>query len=248
MPTLHLLGTGAALSDASRTTTMLAFEAADSVVVVDCGGDVVQRLLAGGIDLDRIEALVVTHEHPDHVAGFPLFMEKIWLSGRRRPIPVHGPEAALAQARRTWETFSTGGWEGVPEIRWSPVALEEGAPVLESDAWRVTAAPGTHSVPVIGVRVEDRRGGGSAAYSCDTEESDAIARLARGAGILVHEATGGFGGHTTVEGAARVASRAGAERLILVHLPPEVDAGELARARETFSRIELGEDGTQHEF
>lgn len=248
MPTLHLLGTGAALSDASRTTTMLAFESTDSVVVVDCGGDVVQRLLAGGIDLDRIEALIVTHEHPDHVAGFPLFMEKVWLSGRRRPIPVHGPEAALSQARRTWETFSTGGWKGVPEIRWREVALEEGAPLLESEAWRITAAPGTHSVPVIGVRVDDRRGGGSVAYSCDTEESEAIARLARGVGILVHEASGSYGGHTTVEGAARVAARAEAGRLILVHLPPDVDAGELARARETFPHIELGEDGGKHDF
>lgn len=248
MPTLHLLGTGAALSDPGRTTTMLAFEAPGSALVVDCGGDVIQRLLAAGVEPDRIDALVVTHEHPDHVGGFPLFMEKLWLSGRRRPIPVHGPAAALSQARRIWEAFSTGGWEGVPEILWREVPLEEGAPLLESDDWRVTASPGTHSVPVIGVRVEDRRGGGAAAYSCDTEESDAIARLARGADLLVHEATGGFGGHTTVEGAARVAARAGAGRLVLVHLPPEVDDGELARARETFPGAELGVDGARHEF
>jgi len=248
MPTLHLLGTGAALSDASRTTTMLAFESAGSVVVVDCGGDVVQRLMACGLDLDRIDALIVTHEHADHVGGFPLFMEKIWLAGRRRPIPVYGPASAISQARRCWESFSTGGWKEVPEILWHEVPLEEGAPVLESDEWRVTAAPGTHSVPVIGVRVEDRRGGGVAAYSCDTEESDAIARLARGADLLVHEATGGFGGHTTLEGAARVAARAEAGRLVLVHLPPEVDPDELSRARSLFPRIELGADGERHPF
>lgn len=248
MATLHLLGTGAALSDASRTTTMLAFESGGSALVVDCGGDVVQRLMAAGIGEDAVEALIVTHEHADHVGGFPLFMEKIWLAGRRRPIAVHGPPTALSQARRIWEAFETGGWEGVPEILWREVALEEGAPVLESDAWRVTAAPGTHSVPVIGVRVEDRRGGGVAAYSCDTEESDAIARLARGAELLVHEATGGFGGHTTVEGAARVAARAEAGRLVLVHLPPEIDDGELARAREVFPGVELGEDGARHPF
>lgn len=248
MATLHLLGTGAALSDAGRTTTMLAFESGDSVVVVDCGGDVLQRLMAAGLDPDRIEALVVTHEHADHVSGFPLFMEKIWLAGRRRPIPVYGPAPALSQARRIWEAFETGGWVGVPEIAWGEVALEEGAPVLESEAWRITAAPGTHSVPVIGLRVEDRRGGGVAAYSCDTEESDAIARMARGADLLVHEATGGFGGHTTVEGAARVAARAGAGRLVLVHLPPAVGDDELARARELFPGTEPGADGQSHPF
>ncbi|HEV2733387.1 MAG TPA: MBL fold metallo-hydrolase [Longimicrobiaceae bacterium] len=248
MATLHLLGTGAGFSGGDRTTTMLAFESADSVVVVDCGGDVVQRLQAAGVELEHIEALVVTHEHADHVSGFPLFMEKIWLSGRRRPIPVHGPAPALSQARRCWESFATGGWKNVPEILWREVALEEGAPVLESEAWRITAAPGTHSVPVVGLRVEDRRGGGVAAYSCDTEESEAITRLARGADLLAHEATGCFGGHTTPEGAARVAARAGAGRLVLVHLPPEVSAGEMSRAREVFPGAELGADGQRHPF
>ena len=101
MATLYLLGTGAGLSDGSRTTNMLAFSDQQSSLVVDCGGDVVQRMQAANIDLATITALIITHEHPDHVSGFPLFMEKIWLAGRRHPIPVYGPEAALSQARRT---------------------------------------------------------------------------------------------------------------------------------------------------
>lgn len=247
MATLHLLGTGAALSDASRTTTMLAFEDGESVLVVDCGGDVVQRLLAAEVELDHVQALVVTHEHPDHVSGFPLFMEKIWLAQRRRPIPVYGPAPALSQARRVFEAFDTSGWKGLPEIRWREVPLEEGASVLEDDRWKVTASPGTHSVPVIALRVE-AKGGGSVAYSCDTERSDAVTRLARGADVLVHEASGDYGGHTTAEGAARVAAEAGAGRLVLVHLPPEVGEEELRAARGHFERTELGEDGARYGF
>lgn len=248
MATLHLLGTGAAFSDPSRTTTMLAFESADSVVVVDCGGDVVQRLLAAGIGPDRIGALIVTHEHADHAGGFPLFMEKIWVGGRRRPIPVYGIAPALAQARRCWEAFETGGWKEVPEIQWREFPLEEGARVLEDGDWRITAAPGTHSVPVVGLRVEDVKGGGTVAYSCDTEPSEAITRLARGAELLVHEATGGFGGHTSAPDAARIATETGARRLVLVHLPPEIEAGEMRRARETFPGVELGVDGARYDF
>jgi ribonuclease Z len=248
MATLHLLGTGAGLSDAGRTTTMLAFETGGSVMVVDCGGDVVQRLLAAGIALDHVEALAVTHEHPDHVSGFPLFMEKIWLAGRRRPIPVYGPEAGLSQARRTFETFNTRGWKGMPEIRWRKVPLEEGTPVLEDDHWRITASPGTHSVPVIALRVEERAGGGTVAYSCDTERSEAVTRLARGVDLLVHEASGDYPGHTTAEDAARVAAEAGAGRLVLVHLPPGAGEEELRAARRHFQATELGEDGTRYGF
>ena len=40
---LYLLGTGAAYADPHRTTTMLAFSDGGRTVVIDCGGDVVQR-------------------------------------------------------------------------------------------------------------------------------------------------------------------------------------------------------------
>ena len=95
--TLYTLGTGAAVSDPFRSTTMLAVEAAQGVILIDCGGDVGQRAMAAGIPLDWIEALILTHEHPDHVAGFPLLMEKLWLSGRNKSLPVYGIGAALEQ-------------------------------------------------------------------------------------------------------------------------------------------------------
>lgn len=248
MPTVHLLGTGAAVSSPDRTTTMLALDDGASTIVVDCGGDVLQRLLASRLDTDRISALVLTHEHPDHVSGFPLFMEKLWLTGRRRPIPVCGPAPALDQARRIFEAFDTSGWKGLPEIHWRTVPLEEGATVWSDDHWRITGAPGTHSVPAIGIRAEHASGDAVAAYSSDTERSDVIARLAQGADILVHEATGGHRGHTSAQDAAHVARQANAGRLVLVHLPPQIPESDLAEARSSFPALELGTDGASYDF
>jgi ribonuclease Z len=249
MAVVHLLGTGAGFSGPERTTTMLAFESGGHSVVVDCGGDAIQRLLASGLDPAGIEALIVTHEHPDHCAGFPLFMEKIWLSGRRHPIPVYGIRPALDQARRAWDAFRTGGWEGVPHIQEHEVRLEPGAPVLENERWRITAAPGIHGVPVIGIRVEDVAGGGICTYSCDTAVSADITELARGADLLIHEATGTtLGGHTTYVQAAEVARDAGAGRTVLVHLPPGVTDDDLTEARKTYADLRLGEDGARHDF
>jgi ribonuclease Z len=247
MATLHLLGTGAALSDARRTTTMLAVATDRSFLVVDCGGDLVHRLLAHELELDHLTGVILTHEHPDHVGGFPLFVEKIWLAGRRLPIPVYGPEAALSQARRILESFDMTGWEGLPDIEWHEVPLREEAPVLEDADWRVTASPGEHSVPVIAVRIE-ARGAGRIAYSADTGPVATVARLARGVDILVHEASGEFPGHSTMGEAARIAADARAGRLVLVHLPPEPSASELAMARKWFDNLELGEDGARYRF
>jgi ribonuclease Z len=243
---LHLLGTGAALAPPDRTTTMLALEGGGSILVVDCGGDVVQRMLAAGLDLDRIGALILTHEHADHVSGFPLFMEKIWLARRRRPIPVCGPRRALEQARKLFEAFDTSGWTGVPEIDWREVALEEGAEVWTEGGWRVTAAPGKHSVPVIGLRFE-REGEGTVVYSSDTERADTIQRLARGAALLVHEATGDFPGHVSATGAAELAREAGVKQVVLVHIPPRLSDREIADARAVFPELHVGADGERYE-
>jgi ribonuclease Z len=247
MPQLHLLGTGAALSSSDRTTTMLAVEGG-SVIVIDCGGDVVQRLLVAGIDLAAIRLLIITHEHPDHVSGFPLFMEKMWLARRREPVPVCGPAPAITVARTLFGTFDTSGWKDLPPIQWREIPLEEEATVWTDEEWRIIASPGKHSVPVLGIRIEDVTDGGVLAYSADTERSNAIVRLANGADILVHEATGSFAGHTSPAGAAEVAREAGARKLVLVHLPPEPSAAELERAVAIFPAVELGSDGARYSF
>lgn len=248
MPILHLLGTGAAVSDPHRTTTMLAFEDQDDTVVVDCGGDVIQRLLESGVDLDSISALIITHEHPDHVSGFPLFMEKIWLAGRRRPIPVYGIAPALDQARRCFATFNTSSWEGMPEIRWKEVAHADDATVFENASWSILASPGTHGVPVIGIRVTAKSSNSIVAYSCDTEPSESIGRLAVEANVLVHEATGEGKGHSSASQAAQIAQTAKVERLLLVHLPPGPKDDDLARAQTIFEATEHGRELGRYEI
>lgn len=219
---------------------MLAFEDAGSTVVVDCGGDVIQRLLESGVALDTISALLLTHEHPDHVSGFPLFMEKIWLAGRRTPLRVYGIAPALDQARRCFATFDTSGWVRMPEIRWNEVAHDENAAVLNDGDWSILASPGIHSVPVIGIRVTAESSKFVVAYSCDTEPSEAIARLAEGADILVHEASGHGTGHSSAVQAARIAQSANVGRLLLVHLPPGAQDDDLTEARSIFKATEYG--------
>lgn len=248
MATLHLLGTGAALSDPHRTTTMLAVADGDSSVLVDCGGDALQRLQAAGLSLDSLDALILTHVHADHVSGFPLLMEKLWLSGRERPLPIYGIAQALGQAQRSFETYDTSGWDGLFAVEWHEVPLEEQTPVLETEQWTITASPGTHSVRVVGLRIESRETGGVVGYSCDTEPSPEIACLTHEADILVHEANGEGPGHSSAEGAASVAKKADVGRLLLVHLPPGDKTEDVFAARTTFLRTDLGEELGAYNF
>lgn len=249
MPTLHLLGAGAVVSDPDRTTTMMALDNGRGVLLVDCGGDVVPRLEATGLDPTALAAVVITHEHADHVAGFPLMMERLWLMGRRDPLPVYAIAPVLDQVRRVHDAFDVSGWEGYPGWTEHEIVHAPGATVLDAHGWHVSASPGRHAVPVVGLRFEDRASGRVASYSCDTAPTPMITELARDADLLLHEATGEGPVHSSAEQAAQTARSANAKRLVLVHLPrTEALARELPAARRIRPALEIGEELGRYRF
>ena len=50
-----------------RTRSSIILDSAGETLLVDCGPDLRQQLLAG--DIGRIDGLIVTHDHADHVHG-----------------------------------------------------------------------------------------------------------------------------------------------------------------------------------
>lgn len=98
------------------------------------------------------------------------------------------------------------------------------------------------------------RPGRTVVYSGDTRPSLAVIEAARGADLLIHEAT--FSeeereraletGHSTAAQAAEVAQKAGVRRLVLTHISPRYgkEAPELlAEARAVFPETIVGRDG-----
>ncbi len=248
MTRLHLLGTGAPASDPHRTTTMLSISDKFGSVLIDCGGDALQRAMMVGIEVGDIKTMILTHEHPDHVGGWPLFLEKIWLHGQTPSFSVYGPAPALEQARKNFAAYDTSNWAGLPDVAWRAVPLDPKSHFLTIGPLRFSSTPTTHAVPCVAIRVDNTATGGSMCYSADTTPSDDVAELATGCHILVHEASGDNPVHSSAEDAARIARRAGCKRLILVHLPMGMTDDDLGDARAIFPDVSLGEELGEYTF
>jgi len=235
MLTVHFLGTGAAVPSAGRGNTSLAFDDGQDVVLIDTSGSPLKQLGEAGLSPDRLSSVIITHGHLDHTYGYPSLLQSLWLTGRTVPLDVFAPAAAWRVLDGLTDLYRAANWRDTYPVRKHTV--EPGpAPFLERQQISFRAAASQHSIPSVGLRVEAANGR-SLTYSSDTSPCDAIRNLARGADVLVHEATfiddaaqAGRYGHSTARQAGEIATAAAVSRLVLVHFTP-AGTGDLAQLR-----------------
>ena len=230
-----ILGCASAVPDPEHENTHIFIETGSRMVLVDCPGSPTVRLQQAGIDYTRLTDVLLTHFHPDHVSGFAALLMNLWLVGRRHPINVYGLEPTIQRAKRMMDLYDWREWPDFYPVNYVSVPAQERELVLEDDGLRIFSSPVEHLIPTFGLRFE--LDGKVLVYSCDTQPSRVTERLARGADVLIHEATGESVGHTPPEKAGEIAQRAGVRKLYLIHYPPQLVTPEslLERARQTFS-------------
>lgn len=215
------LGTGRAVPTLSQENTHFAVVGESGAILIDCSGSPYPRLIRAGVDPSTLSALILTHFHPDHASGVPSLLLSLWLTGRRSPLDIYALETAIVAAEQMMTLYEYGSWPGMYPVRYHAIPSVQGAAVLNNEDFDITAAPGKHMIPAIGLRIKEKRTAAVLVYSSDTEPSAEIEELARGADLLIHEATGEGVGHSSAAQAAAVAQRAGAKRLVLVHYDRE---------------------------
>jgi len=245
MNRLIVLGTAASVPDAAHDYTHMLVLAGDRLVLIDSGSAPLLYLERLGLKADSITDIVLTHFHPDHVSGIPGLIMGLWLLGRKSELTLHGLDYTLSRLETMMSLYNWQTWPDLYPIAFHRVPAAEYALVLDGPDLRIIASPGKHLIPSIGVRIEFARSNVAVAYSSDTEPSPEIENIARGADILIHEATGASPGHSSPEQAGQVAQQAGVQHLILVHYPTQVEPSEwIAQAKESFAGdVSLAQDG-----
>lgn len=220
MAQLIVLGSSASVPDAEHDTVSLVLQGHDWAVLVECGGSPLQKLAQLGVGLEGLSAVILSHRHPDHLYGLPALIQGLWIGGRETPLPIYGPGQALGRAQALLALMDLVDREDMFAVEWHAVPLREGRELGSWGTIHVHATPVNHaSNDTLALRFENTATGRAIVYSADTEPCPALVRLASGADLLLHEATGEHPGHSTPAEAAEVAREAGVAQLALIHYP-----------------------------
>jgi len=196
-----------------RTSILLQSKAS---IVIDTSVDFRSQMLRYGVK--RLDAVLFTHSHADHILGLDdVYPFNIW-SGTR--IPAYGSEETLKEIKLTFRhLFEEKVYQGVSEIDLVPI--EGNLRIGDLDLEPIQVFHG--QLPVLGFRV------GSFAYVTDVSHipKESYDKL-MGVDSLVLDGLRyeEHPTHFSLAQAADAAARVGAKETYLVHMTHDVDHEE----------------------
>lgn len=195
-----------------------------TTILLDCGHAVFSNL-GNYINCLQLDAVFISHFHPDHCADLHAlrhFMRGAFISGQRsQPLKVFLPDDFEGDL-----TY----WQQIKEL--DIVIVQDGwsfrLAELELKFYRMR-----HSILTYGVKIQSDQA--SFFYTADTRVEESLIEASRGVDLLLAETTfrsyekdlAAATGHMTTADAAYWAKQAGAKKLLATHFWPGFDLQEL---------------------
>lgn len=254
---LVLLGTAAGpVPGRTRAMTSHVMLSNGAAYVLDCGLGCTDQYARAGIPFAALRSVFITHHHADHNIEYGPLLIIGWIQGMPLDVRAFGPPPLkqmtedLLRAYRQTVDFWAEDLKMKPLVSVGVQEVSDAGPVMQDDNVKVAAVVVNHPPvePALGYRFDfkDR----AIAFSGDTTPLDAVAKMAAGADLLVHEAmyvpavedyirdqiakgrpvkfepfmAHMKADHSPVEDVGRIAQEAGVKTLVLSHLTPAIDS------------------------
>lgn len=246
MTALTVLGSAGGAPTRTNPASGYLLESGDTAIWIDAGTGTFMEL-ARHIDPGTLSGVVLSHIHVDHCSDvFGLYGYLAFGPSGIIPVPVFGPTGASEHL----SAFARAGEEHVFHMVLDLVDVEAGSDAAVGEV-SIRFGRAVHPVPALVSRFDTP--GGSLAYSGDTGPGSDLAELARGADVVLCEATivgersaETYPYHLTAGEAGRIGAEAGVSSMILTHFASGVDADQALEeaAAEFRGTIELAVPGT----
>jgi len=224
---LTVLGGCGAWPGAGQACSGYLVEHAGFTALIDPGYAVLPRMLAH-VAADRLDAVLVSHGHPDHCADLnPLLRARAFRDDPAPPLPVYAPPGAL---NAVLALDRPGALDAALSLREFEPGDVFGTGPFDVRTWLLP-----HSLPNAGLRLT--ADGETLAYTGDTGPAPELTDLAREAHIYLADASyprvvpPDLARHlSSAAQAGQTAARANAQALVLTHLMPGTDPAQAAEA------------------
>jgi ribonuclease BN (tRNA processing enzyme) len=240
-----VLGSSGMYATVERAASGYLLETEGKRVWIDAGPGTWRNLQAR-CDWRDVDAVVLSHRHPDHTTDlFQMFHARQYGDPEPKPpIPLHAPQEALDRL----VSFTDGLVESFDLV---PIDEDD---EIEFGGTRFTFTRMAHPADTLGVRLE--HSGSVLAYTADTGPEADFKALARDADFFFCEATfqvedEEWEGHLHAALAGKIAAEQGCRHLVLTHLPPGRDLSlslEQATATAGDAEVILAEDGLRFDL
>jgi ribonuclease BN (tRNA processing enzyme) len=215
-----ILGTGGALPPTGRAQTGLFAEKGERCLLIDCGSGVLLRLDQAGIGIARVETVLLTHHHLDHMSDLLPLLVARWLR-EHTYTRIYGPEGTEALLRHLLELYDYVRQHVTLEIH----ELKSGDRV-EIGGFSVECLATRHSALTLAYKIDEQF-----VFSGDTAPFPEMAEFAKGCEILLHECSFPDGyeisHHTTPSALGQALKGCDVKALLLTHFYPQVQGREL---------------------
>lgn len=185
---VQFLGSGDAFGSGGRLQTAIYVQAKQVAFLIDCGATALIGMKRFGVDPGLIDLVLITHLHGDHFAGLPFVLLDAHFNQRRsRALTLAGPPGLEGRLNQAMDVLFPGSastqWSFPREI----VEFAEASPTTLGPL-EVTPYPVVHEsgAPSFALRVAC--GPKVIAYSGDTEWTESLIDVARGADLFICEA------------------------------------------------------------
>ena len=249
---LTVLGCWAPYPRAGGACSGYLLQDGDINIMLDIGHGSLSRLMQV-LDFRDLTALVITHFHPDHYCDVYALRHAvagaIRYKSRQNPLTLFMPSEPA-------ENFTKlAGYNDAFEVKSiDSLPLEGGTRTTQLAGLKLRFLPTVHKLPSYAVNIESST---RFVYTGDTAYTQELVGFAKGADLLLSEASGFdsdaahlAGSHMTAKQAGELGQRAGVKKLMITHFWPEYEQADLlTQAEEGFGgQVELAREGRTYKI